>query len=243
MNSAATACRFDEVIDRRATNSMKWDGVQTMLAPDEAAADPLPMWVADMDFRAPEPVIAALVEAGARRGLRLSERRHQKLCRGRDRLAAAVRVGCRAGMGCPDLGHHHRDQDDRPGLLEPWRRHPDPAAGLWAFPRRRPAERPLPRQRPPGSDRRWLSLRREGLRGGDPAEHEYFHSEQSAQTRPATSGPRTSCAAWARFCARHAYFLPRNEIHQDLVMNPACRHVPFASLAFVRSSIMPRKRP
>jgi cystathionine beta-lyase len=68
MNSAAPVCRFDEVIDRRSSNSMKWDGVLTMLAPDEAAADPLPMWVADMDFRAPQPVIDALVEA-AREGV------------------------------------------------------------------------------------------------------------------------------------------------------------------------------
>ena len=50
---------FDEAIDRRSSNSMKWSGVQTMLTPEEAAADPLPMWVADMDFRAPQPVVDA----------------------------------------------------------------------------------------------------------------------------------------------------------------------------------------
>ena len=63
MTVAASASRFDEVIDRRASNSMKWAGAQTMLGAEEAAADPLPMWVADMDFRAPQPVIDALVEA------------------------------------------------------------------------------------------------------------------------------------------------------------------------------------
>jgi cystathionine beta-lyase len=42
---------FDRVIDRRHTNSVKWDAY-----PD----DVLPMWVADMDFAAPEPVLAAL---------------------------------------------------------------------------------------------------------------------------------------------------------------------------------------
>ncbi len=61
MKAAAVHSQFDELIDRRGTNSMKWDGVRTMLAPDEAAADPLPMWVADMDFRAPKPVRDALV--------------------------------------------------------------------------------------------------------------------------------------------------------------------------------------
>jgi len=54
---------FDQVIDRRGTNSVKWAGGARFLAPDERAADPLPMWVADMDFRAPQPVIDALIEA------------------------------------------------------------------------------------------------------------------------------------------------------------------------------------
>ena len=43
---------FDELINRRGTNSLKWD----------SAADPnvLPLWVADMDFRTAQPVIDAL---------------------------------------------------------------------------------------------------------------------------------------------------------------------------------------
>lgn len=44
---------FDRRIDRRHTESLKWDYY------DE---DVLPMWVADMDFRSPEPVIRALRE-------------------------------------------------------------------------------------------------------------------------------------------------------------------------------------
>jgi cystathionine beta-lyase len=44
--------RFDRVVDRRATNSLKWDRY--------AGRDVIPMWVADMDFRAPEPVVEAL---------------------------------------------------------------------------------------------------------------------------------------------------------------------------------------
>lgn len=42
---------FDRIIDRRATGCIKWQ---------EYGDDVLPMWVADMDFAAPEPVIAAL---------------------------------------------------------------------------------------------------------------------------------------------------------------------------------------
>lgn len=42
---------FDTIFDRRNTNSMKWDAYP---------ADVLPLWVADMDFRSPEPIIRAL---------------------------------------------------------------------------------------------------------------------------------------------------------------------------------------
>jgi cystathionine beta-lyase len=42
---------FDEIIERRGTDSAKWD---------LATQDVLPMWVADMDFAAPPPVLAAL---------------------------------------------------------------------------------------------------------------------------------------------------------------------------------------
>ena len=44
---------FDRVIDRRSTNSNKWR---------RYPADVLPMWVADMDFASPEPVVRALRE-------------------------------------------------------------------------------------------------------------------------------------------------------------------------------------
>ncbi|TPE49477.1 pyridoxal phosphate-dependent aminotransferase [Maribrevibacterium harenarium] len=54
---------FDEVIDRTKTNSMKWAYSKQLLKADEAAANPLPMWVADMDFKAPQAVIDALHEA------------------------------------------------------------------------------------------------------------------------------------------------------------------------------------
>lgn len=51
---------FDEIIDRRGTNSEKWEHGQQFLTPEQRAADPLPMWVADMDFRVAPPIIDAL---------------------------------------------------------------------------------------------------------------------------------------------------------------------------------------
>lgn len=50
---------FNEVIDRRNTNSLKYDFAVERGRP----ADVLPLWVADMDFRAPEPVLDALHKA------------------------------------------------------------------------------------------------------------------------------------------------------------------------------------
>ena len=47
---------FDEPIDRRHTDSVKWDGVKNLWGRD----DLLPMWVADMDFRTPSFVMDAL---------------------------------------------------------------------------------------------------------------------------------------------------------------------------------------
>ncbi len=49
---------FDEIIDRRGTDSMKYDYAQRMGKP----ADVLPLWVADMDFKSPPGVLAALEE-------------------------------------------------------------------------------------------------------------------------------------------------------------------------------------
>lgn len=43
---------FDEIVDRSGTSSIKWDKYE--------GRDILPLWVADMDFRAPNPVVEAL---------------------------------------------------------------------------------------------------------------------------------------------------------------------------------------
>ena len=44
---------FDQIIERRHSDSIKWNNYDQ---------DVLPMWVADMDFRSPEPVLKALHE-------------------------------------------------------------------------------------------------------------------------------------------------------------------------------------
>ena len=49
---------FDRIIDRSGTNSVKWD--KHFLKEHFKADDILPLWVADMDFQCPQPVIDAL---------------------------------------------------------------------------------------------------------------------------------------------------------------------------------------
>lgn len=53
--------RFDEVIERRGTHAVKWDGLKTVFGRE----DVLPMWVADMDFKAPDEVSEAIQKAAA----------------------------------------------------------------------------------------------------------------------------------------------------------------------------------
>lgn len=55
---------FDEIIDRRGTCSSKWDHGQDGAPQKE---DCIPMWVADMDFACPPPVVEALEKVVSRR--------------------------------------------------------------------------------------------------------------------------------------------------------------------------------
>jgi len=48
--------RFDKVIERKGTGAVKWDNLKPVFGVEDA----LPMWVADMDFEAPEAVIEAV---------------------------------------------------------------------------------------------------------------------------------------------------------------------------------------
>ena len=53
----ASKYNFDEFIDRRGTDSIKYDAAKEFLG---ATGDIIPMWVADMDFRTPDFVVNAL---------------------------------------------------------------------------------------------------------------------------------------------------------------------------------------
>lgn len=51
---------LNEVIDRKGTNSMKWD--ECFLQEQFGRGDLLPLWVADMDFKCPQAVIDAMMK-------------------------------------------------------------------------------------------------------------------------------------------------------------------------------------
>jgi len=67
---------LDEELDRRGTDSLKWEFIQSADDPERWERTDqfrgkdrvLPMWVADMDFRCPEPVIQAVI-ARAQQGV------------------------------------------------------------------------------------------------------------------------------------------------------------------------------
>ncbi|KMY55150.1 cystathionine beta-lyase [Bacillus sp. FJAT-27231] len=50
--------RFDRVINRTGTNAVKWDNIKAVFGVEDA----LPMWVADMDFEAPDAVKEAVIK-------------------------------------------------------------------------------------------------------------------------------------------------------------------------------------
>ncbi len=54
--TSTVSSRFDEIVDRSAGNCVKWKYFDQ---------DVLPMWVADMDFKSPEPIIRAVSERAA----------------------------------------------------------------------------------------------------------------------------------------------------------------------------------
>ncbi|WP_037570234.1 MalY/PatB family protein [Phaeacidiphilus oryzae] len=238
-SEAAADPPFDEVVDRRAANSMKWSSARELLAPDEAAADPLPMWVADTDFRAPQPVL--------------------------DALHGAVDHGVFGYPAGPTDGYLDAVtgwQARRFGWEVP-REWVVPTAGVittlktavQAF--TSPGDSVL--IQPPvyahfhddvrlnGRHLAYAPLRR--TEDGYRFDAEVFEAAVRPDTRLfILSHPHNPTGnVWSEeelrtmgeICARHGVLVVSDEVHQDLVLNPARRHVPFASLSpeFAANSI------
>ena len=236
---ATTASPFDEVVERRTSNSMKWAYQDALLSPDEAAADPLPMWVADTDFKAPPAVLEALHEAvdhgvfgypgGATASYLHAVTEWQAKRFGWEvprewvmqtsgiitTLKTAVQAFSAPGDSIliqPPVYAHFRDDVHMNG--------------------RHLAYAPLERVE-------------DGYR--------FDAAVFEAAIRPDTklfilSNPHNPTGnVWSEdelrtmgeICARKGVLVVSDEIHQDLIINPALRHVPFASLGeeFAQNSI------
>ena len=236
---ATTAPPFDEVVERRTSNSMKWAYQDALLSPDEAAADPLPMWVADTDFKAPPAVLEALHEAvdhgvfgypgGATASYLHAVTEWQAKRFGWEvprewvmqtsgiitTLKTAVQAFSAPGDSIliqPPVYAHFRDDVHMNG--------------------RHLAYAPLERVE-------------DGYR--------FDAAVFEAAIRPDTklfilSNPHNPTGnVWSEdelhtmgeICARKGVLVVSDEIHQDLIINPALRHVPFASLGeeFAQNSI------
>lgn len=221
---------FEPVLDRRGTGSMKWDGGAALLDAEALAADPLPMWLADMDLRAPAVVRAALHEA-VERGV----------------------FGYPAGPTPAYLDAVTGWQARRHG----WEVAPEwvvPVTGIvtalksvvQAF--SSPGDSVL--IQPPVYGHFHDDVR---LNGRHPVAAPLVRTEDGyrfdaavfeAALRPDTrifilSNPHNPTGTvWSaddlrsmgEICARHDVLVVSDEIHQDLVLDPAVRHVPFASL-------------
>ncbi|WP_209912248.1 MalY/PatB family protein [Paeniglutamicibacter psychrophenolicus] len=230
---------FDEVIDRSVTNSYKWSMAHKLLAPDEAAAEPLPMWVADTDFRAPQPVIDALQAAvdhgvfgypgGATDNYRAALIGWQDRRFGWDvapewivptsgiltTLKTAVQAFSAPGDSVliqpPVYSHFHDDivQNGRHLALAP------------------------------------LDRTEEGYRFNASVFEKAIREDTKLFILSHPHNPTGN--VWSEeelrimgeICARHDVIVISDEIHGDLIINPAKRHTPFASLGerFAQNSI------
>ena len=236
---ASSGSVFDDVVLRAGTNSMKWSAADQFLTAEQAAADPLPMWVADTDFRAPQAVIDALHEAvdhgvfgypaGATRGYLDAVTGWQARRFGWDvdpewvlptagvltTLKTAVQAFSAPGDSIliqpPVYGHFYTDIE---------------------LNGRRLVHAPL--ERTDDGYRFDAATFEAAIR---PDTKLFILSHPHNPTGNVWSEPELR--TMGEICARHGVLVVSDEIHEDLVLDPAKRHVPFASLGpdFAQNSI------
>ncbi|AQS40843.1 MAG: Aspartate aminotransferase [Candidatus Tokpelaia hoelldobleri] len=230
---------FDETIDRTCSNSLKWVYGKKRLQPRQAAADPLPMWVADMDFR-----VAPVIE---------------------ESMARLLRHGVFGYGGVPDsyIEAVTAWQEKRHG----WQAAPESLVlspgvvvmlNMIVQALTKPGDSVL--VQPPvylhfhedviNNGRRiaWAPLRLEDDRYVFDAG--LFEQAITADTRLfILCNPHNPTGnVWSRedlqhmgdICRRHNVLVVSDEIHADFVTNPACKHIPFASLGedYAQNSII-----
>jgi cystathionine beta-lyase len=212
---------FDEIIERRATDSEKWN---------HYSADVLPLWVADMDFRAAEPILRALhdrVEHGVFGYGGVTQQLRETICERLTRLYAwdvepdqiALIPGVVPGLNLatqavagPGMGVLMQTPVYPPFLVAP---------------------------RNSGSKRQEMRLTR-GEDGRYEIDFDWFEAAIDEKTRvfilcnPHNPVGRVwtpvELARMAEICARHNVVICSDEIHCDLVYS-GHQHTPIASLS------------
>lgn len=228
---------FDEVVDRNGANSVKW--AHGMLDPEAATAEPLPMWVADMDFRAPRPVIDALHDAvetglfGYPAGATTGYLDAVTSWQGRRHGWTVEREWIVQVSGIVTALKTIIQAFTAPGesvLVQP------PVYSHFHEDARLNGRRPV-----------FAPLRRDG--DGYAFDAAAFEAAIEPDTRvfilsnphnpTGTVWSEGELRAMGEICLRHGILVVADEIHQDLVIAPGKRHVPFGSLGerFARGSI------
>lgn len=239
VSNGGNASIFDEVIDRKNSNSLKWAIAEKLLAADEFEAQPLPMWVADTDFKSPRAVIDALHEA-VEHGVF-----------GYPGGATGSYVDAVIGWQAKRFGWEVAKEwvIQTPGIITTLK------TAVQAF--SAPGDTVL--IQPPVyahfHDDVLMNGRRLALAPLERTETGYrFNADTfEAAIRDNTklfilSNPHNPTGnVWSEdelrtmgeICLRHGVLVISDEIHQDLIINPAKRHIPFASLseAFAQNSV------
>ncbi len=218
---------FDSMIERRDTNCIKWR---------QYPQDVLPLWVADMDFAAPEPIRKALqctLEHGVL-GYESPTRELRETVAARMQTLYGWQVSPEAVVATPGVvagftAAAHTPLHGRAG-------DPGPAAGLPAFPESSRGRR----MDPPGC-RRWCWKRALPLydigwiwmfsrKRSTPAERRPACSCSAIPTtRPGRSIPRDELARMADICLKNDVSICSDEIHSEILLDGA-NHIPIAAL-------------
>lgn len=218
---------FDEPIDRRQTHSMKWDMMEPLFG--VAPEDGISMWVADMDFRPPPAVTAALAReiAGGVPGYYGDDRAYR----------AAVRGW---------MGRRHGWEVDPAAILTTHglvaavgmclQAYTEPGDGIVLF---TPVYHAFARVIA-ANDRRVVESRLVEIDGRYHMDLDALAAALTGRERmvvfcsPHNPGGRIWSAAeqraLAEFCVTHGLMLVSDEIHHDLLM-PGETHVPMAVAA------------
>jgi len=221
---------FDQIIDRTNTGSIKWAFPQLFLSKQQAAANQLPLWVADMDFHTPSCIKEALIKAVTNEVLGYSiptDSYFEAVCNWQQKrfnwntqkdwivqtpgvvtaLNIAIQAFTKPGdeilIQPPVYVHFHQDPtaNNRNIVVAPLKQNKN---GVYYF---------------------------------DPIKFEQAISKKTKlfilcnpHNPTGNVWSEQDLTAMAEICLRHKILIISDEIHQDLIFNPNHKHFPLAKL-------------